>query len=173
MYPTRASTAIRGTLSEDEDRETVFRASVHEMYGVSVVEAEGGLNLSATDRFGAAIPEAAKIANGKLVVDLTAVTFMDSSGLHAPLNAARRFRESVREVAHSVSEEPIGELTRVAEIDELLVVYPDAKAASKRREGRNLSTVEAGYEPINASRPQTLRWRTETGRGWTCTVEIL
>ena len=77
--------------------------------GWTVVRAAGEVDLMTADRFGAAVREQA--SHGPVLVDLEALTFMDSSGvraIHALLVAARqdgwklrfapRLRDNVRQV---------------------------------------------------------------------------
>ena len=79
--------------------------------GWTVVRAAGEIDLVSADRFGAAVREQA--SRGPVVVDLEALTFMDSSGvraIHALLTSARQdgwtlrfapgLRNNVRQVLH-------------------------------------------------------------------------
>ena len=118
-------------MDEGESRKFAFHASVHEDLGVPVVEAKGELDLATADRFEDALSEALGKANGRIVVDLTAVAFMDSSGVNALMNGTRGFREGGGEVAIAAADSPVSRVLRVARLDELLDVYPDARSAAE------------------------------------------
>jgi len=127
-------------LDEGRARKADFGATVRDVLGVPVVEAEGELDLAVVGRFGAALSEAAAAAHhgGRMVVDLTAVSFMDSSGLGALMNGTRAFREGGGEVALAVSGGQVARLLRTSRLDELLGVYPDARSAARAQtEGRD------------------------------------
>lgn len=58
--------------------------------GIAVVAVSGELDVATVERFDAAMDEALDAAPTTLVVDMTAVTFLDSSGLASLLRALRR-----------------------------------------------------------------------------------
>ncbi len=58
--------------------------------GVRVVAARGEVDLSTSERFGRLLQRVAAEPGGPIVVDLTACSFIDSSGLAAILHAAGR-----------------------------------------------------------------------------------
>jgi anti-sigma B factor antagonist len=59
--------------------------------GITVVEAQGEIDLATTPQLSAALYEAA-MANPHVIVDLSAVTYMDSSGFGALLGATKKLR---------------------------------------------------------------------------------
>jgi anti-sigma B factor antagonist len=59
--------------------------------GITVVEAEGEIDLATTPQLSAALYEAA-IISPHVIVDLSSVTYMDSSGFGALLGATKKLR---------------------------------------------------------------------------------
>jgi len=64
-----------------------------------------------------------------LVVDLTAVTFIDSSGLSTLLTASARAREHRGTVALVVARDQPPSIFRFRGVDRLLALYPSREAA--------------------------------------------
>ena len=64
-----------------------------------VIAPEGELDVAHVGEFRAAVSEAAREADGRLVVDLAEVSFIDSSGLGALLELYNRLRRSGRRLA--------------------------------------------------------------------------
>jgi anti-sigma B factor antagonist len=60
--------------------------------GVAVIDVDGDLDMATVDRVGAALGDALD-AGTPLVVDLADVTFIDSTGMRAMIEARRRSRE--------------------------------------------------------------------------------
>jgi len=95
--------------------------------GATVVQAEGDLDFTSITRLRAVLLPL--VAQGRVVLDAAGVTFCDSAGLHAILQAHRdaRANGTVFRVAA-----PPGPLTRVMELSgalQLLAVFPDTRAA--------------------------------------------
>jgi anti-anti-sigma factor len=93
----------------------------------TVVQAVGELDFTSINRLRAVLLPL--VAQGTVVLDAAGVTFCDSAGLHAILQAHRdaRAHGSVFRVAA-----PPGPLTRVMDLAgalELLAVFPDTRAA--------------------------------------------
>lgn len=59
--------------------------------GVTVVEAQGEIDLATTSQLAAALHEAA-LTSPQVIVDLSAVTYMDSSGFGTLLGATKKLR---------------------------------------------------------------------------------
>lgn len=93
----------------------------------TVVQVVGDLDFTSIDKLRAALLPL--VAKGKVVLDAAGVTFCDSAGLHAILQAhrdARAHRTTFRIAA------PSDPLTRVIELAgalPLLAVFPDTRAA--------------------------------------------
>lgn len=117
-------------MKDGESDQEIFRAAVREIRGVPVVGAAGELDLQTAHTFEAALSRALEAAADRVVVDLTAVTFMDSSGVSSLVSLTRGFREAGDSVSLAASgEQQISKLLRVCGLDRLLGVYPDAESA--------------------------------------------
>lgn len=82
-------------------------------------------NVAALDRELAAALEAAT----NLVVDLTEVTFIDSSGLSTLLTASARARKGGGKVALVLAQDEPPSIFRFRGVDRLLALYPSREAA--------------------------------------------
>jgi len=95
--------------------------------GATVVQAVGDLDFTSINRLRAVLLPL--VAKGTVVLDAAGVSFCDSAGLHAILQAHRDAR--AHGTAFRVAAPP-GPLTRVMELSgalQLLTVFPDAQAA--------------------------------------------
>lgn len=101
-----------------------FRASAHEAGDAVVVRAEGELDLVGAPRLLKALPES---GSSPVVLDLAAVTFMDSSGLRSLLEARQACSDAGRPFAIA---RPSDAVARVLELVDLAgefdVVEPPA-----------------------------------------------
>jgi anti-sigma B factor antagonist len=89
----------------------------------------GTLDIATSPTLRAALLEAADRANHEIVVDLTQLEFLDSTGLGALIGAHKRAAEhggSVRLVAH---EGQILRLLRITGLLDVFAVYPSVEAA--------------------------------------------
>lgn len=92
-------------------RPSPFSVTLGEAPG-SVV-ATGEIDLATVDRFAAAIARAEQDAEDRVVLDLRAVTFVDSSGLRAMLEAYRRGLGDGRRVAVVCEPGPVRRLLEI------------------------------------------------------------
>jgi len=92
----------------------------------TLVSLRGELDLSAAERFRAALAEALAARPDRLVVDLQALTFMDSSGLHCLLRAAEGARHAGVELELVPAPPPV---MRVVELTGLTRVLPFREVA--------------------------------------------
>lgn len=89
----------------------------------------GSLDIATSPTLRAALMEAAERDNHEIVVDLTQLEFLDSTGLGALIGAHRRASEhagSVRLVTH---EGQILRLLRITGLLDVFAVYPSVEAA--------------------------------------------
>lgn len=106
--------------------------AVHEVGGVPVVEAAGELDLETAGSFEAALSRALEANAERVIVDLTSVTFMDSSGVNALMSRTRSFREAGGAVPLAVGgEQQAFKVLRICGLDRLLGVHPDAESAAR------------------------------------------
>lgn len=81
--------------------------------GVAVVRVSGELDIASAPRLVSAAAEAAGVGAGPVRIDLSAVTFMDSSGLRGLLDAEREIAAAGRV---AVLGAPSARVTRVLEM---------------------------------------------------------
>lgn len=86
----RSTTIVSQPYHDLVDHAPSFRCTV-KVHGTSrIVDVEGEIDLFTVSQLRRAIGEAFRAHPEMLVIDLASVTFMDSSGLHALLDAHRR-----------------------------------------------------------------------------------
>lgn len=104
-----------------------------------VVRARGEIDLGSSDELKRAVAQAVGRERNPVIVDLTAVTFMDSTGLAILLNAQRRLTRQQRALLLVCHDGPVRQLLRLAQLDGTFAVYPtlgDAeRAAAAHRAG--------------------------------------
>lgn len=84
----------------------------------TVLAVRGELDLMTAPRFGAMIGECVRSGHGNVLVDLTQLSFIDSTGLHVLLNAQRRLTRQSRRLKVKCSPGTVRrafELSRLAE----------------------------------------------------------
>jgi anti-sigma B factor antagonist len=93
---------------------------VHVVDGVQVYELSGSLDIATSPTVRAALSDASERGDHRLIVDLTNVEFLDSTGLGALIGAQRRAKEFGGEVRLVVKE---GQILRLLRITGLLKVF--------------------------------------------------
>jgi anti-sigma B factor antagonist len=97
---------------------------VHIHGGMSVFELTGSLDIATSPTVRASLIEASERGDHKLIVDLTKVDFLDSTGLGALIGAQRRAKEFGGDVRLVVKEGQILRLLRITGLLKVLAVYP-------------------------------------------------
>jgi anti-sigma B factor antagonist len=115
-----------------------FGAMRYEKAGVQVVSVRGEVDLSSAHRLSALIAEATarfREINPRVVVDLSAVEFIDTAGLGVLLEQWKAFRESSGVLHLVVSEGPVKRLLEISGFGETLdgYVYKDLDVAMEER----------------------------------------
>jgi anti-sigma B factor antagonist len=115
-----------------------FGAMRYEKAGVQVVSLRGEVDLSSAHRLNALIAEAMaqpREINPCVVVDLSAVEFIDTAGLEVLLKDWKAFRESSGGLHLVTSEGPVKRLLEINALGETLdgYVYEDLDAAMEER----------------------------------------
>ena len=95
----------------------------------TVVAVAGEVTFSNIVDFDRALGEALDEGAQTLVVDLTDVTFIDSSGLSTLLTASARAREHGGTVALVLAQDEPPSIFRFRGVDRLLALYPSREAA--------------------------------------------
>ena len=95
----------------------------------TAVAVAGEVTFSNVGDFDRALEEALERGARNLVVDLTEVTFIDSSGLSALLTASARARDQGGAVALVLAEGEPPSIFRFRGVDRLLALYPSREDA--------------------------------------------
>ncbi len=94
------------------------------MDGFPVFELSGSLDIATSPTVRAALLEASERGDHRLIVDLTEVEFLDSTGLGALIGAQRRANEMGGELRLVVKEGQIVRLLRITGLLKIFAVYP-------------------------------------------------
>jgi anti-sigma B factor antagonist len=97
--------------------------------GCELLSVEGELDIATAPRMIAALNEAFASLSFPLVVDLSRVDFMDSTGLALLMNAHRRAMRRGHGFAICCPNGPLSRVFEIADMVETLRVYPDRAAA--------------------------------------------
>ena len=108
---------------------------VHLVDDVQVFELVGSLDIATSPTVRAALTEASERGSHRLIVDLTRVDFLDSTGLGALIGGQRRAKEFGGGVRLVAKEGQILRLLRITGLLKVFAVYPaleDAVADGQR-----------------------------------------
>jgi anti-sigma B factor antagonist len=108
---------------------TILQVESHEQDGAMHVALRGELDLSTV---GKVEEELGRVeANGPplMVLDLSRLTFLDSSGLRCVLTAAERAREQERRFVIVRGPDPVHRVFEITRLDERLEIVDDAPGA--------------------------------------------
>jgi anti-sigma B factor antagonist len=119
------STSQQGQQQVHED----LSIRVHVVDDVQVFELTGSLDIATSPTVRAALTEASEKDSHRLIVDLTRVEFLDSTGLGALIGGQRRAKEFGGEVRLVAKEGQILRLLRITGLLKVFAVYPTLEAA--------------------------------------------
>ena len=97
---------------------------------VVVITLSGALDLAAQRRLTADLSEAVGDRSRELVIDLRAVTFIDSSALGVLVHAHQQLQRQGRAMACVLSDGPVRRLLEVTRMEEQLLVFETPEEAS-------------------------------------------
>ena len=97
---------------------------------VAVVRLDGRLNMVAAPRLKGAVEDVVDGGGTRVVVDLSAVTFMDSSGLGALIPALRKARQSQGDLHIAGVNDQVGTVLQLTDLDRVLRPFESVEAAS-------------------------------------------
>jgi anti-sigma B factor antagonist len=101
-----------------------LKLRVHVIENMQVFELSGSLDIATSPTVRASLLEASARGDHRLIVDLTSVDFLDSTGLGALIGAQRRAKEFDGEVRLVVKEGQIVRLLRITGLLKIFGVYP-------------------------------------------------
>jgi anti-anti-sigma factor len=100
--------------------------------GTSVVMASGEIDLSCAATFEAQLAGAVEDTRRGIVVDLSGVTFMDSTALNALVHCFERQRARLERLSLVSTDSRVTALLEVTRLDRILEVYPSRAEALVR-----------------------------------------
>ena len=107
------------------------------MRGVAIVAVAGEIDVASAPAFEDALAAAVRDRDqAGVCVDLTDVTFMDSSGLSALVRAVERHKRLGSSLAVATSDSRITTLFEVSRLDHVLRLYPTRDAAVRALDRR-------------------------------------
>ena len=110
---------------------TPLRVERTRVDGLDVLLVEGELDIATAPRMISALNDALAEGENPLVMDLSEVLFMDSTGLALLINARRRALRSKRGFAIVCPGGPISRVFEIADMVESLRVCPDRESARR------------------------------------------
>src|ERR1700676_4854211 len=102
---------------------------VHVVDGIQVFELTGSLDIATSPAVRAALVSASERGDHRLIVDLTRLEFLDSTGLGALIGAQRRAKEFGGEVRLVAKEGQILRLLLITGLLKVFAVYPTLEDA--------------------------------------------
>jgi anti-anti-sigma factor len=95
----------------------------------NVLPLEGEIDLHVSPRVALALGQIVKKKPAKLVVDLTRVTYIDSSGLAVLIEAMQAVEEYGGIFAIAGMQETVRSIFEIARLDQVFRIYPDVHSA--------------------------------------------
>jgi anti-sigma B factor antagonist len=95
----------------------------------NVLPLEGEIDLHVSPAIAAALTKMIEKKPKKLVVDLSGVTYVDSSGLAVLIEAMQNVTEYGAEFALAGLQESVRTIFEIARLDQVFRIFPDAEAA--------------------------------------------
>ncbi|MBV8370120.1 MAG: STAS domain-containing protein [Candidatus Eremiobacteraeota bacterium] len=126
---------VNGSASQQHHEDLSIH--VHLIDDTQVFELVGSLDIATSPTVRAALTSASERGNHRLIVDLTRVDFLDSTGLGALIGGQRRAKEFDGEVRLVAKEGQILRLLRITGLLKVFAVYPtlDQAVADGQRVG--------------------------------------
>lgn len=107
---------------------TGFHAHYERSGGVVVIRLVGELDMATVVQLRQAVTEALETAATSVVLDLSALTFVDSSGIGALVGASRRFQELGCSFALHAPTRSVLKALRLTGVDRLMPIEPQVVA---------------------------------------------
>ena len=100
--------------------------------GVDVIKVSGEIHLSTAPRFRERLETIIGTGDGRLVLDLTAVEFIDSTGLSVLLAGLRQISQRQGHMALVCKNPTVLRLFEITSLDTTFEIFPDRAAAIAR-----------------------------------------
>jgi anti-sigma B factor antagonist len=95
----------------------------------TIVAVDGEIHVSTAPEFSAVLATTIESGRTQIVLDLTGVTFIDSTGLSVLLNALRRVTRAGGAMALACSNPTVLRLFEITHLDTTFEIHPDPEAA--------------------------------------------
>jgi len=112
--------------------EAEFEVLTDDRLGAVVVVARGEIDVASAPELHAALNEAMGAQAGTVIVDLSAVTFIDSTGLGVLVGAEKDMREAEQHLQLVVSQPQISRLLELTGLDTVFTVVRNLDEVSSR-----------------------------------------
>lgn len=104
--------------------------ATREVAGHTVVEVRGEVDVYTAAQLRERLLEATRRGSGSVVVDLTRVDFLDSTGLGVLAGALKRLRLAGRDLALVCQSEKLLKIFRITGLDQVFQLYETVEAAT-------------------------------------------
>jgi anti-sigma B factor antagonist len=121
---------------------------------IAVIELAGGVDIYSAPRFKEVLLQGIDDGARQVIVDLTNVTFIDSTGLGVLVSGAKRVRSQGVSFAIVSSTQSIMSIFEITGLDRLYSIYATRKEALRAATGQAAADDEAG--PNEAAAPGSL-----------------
>ena len=99
--------------------------------GVAVLTLEGRLNMTSAPSLRSAVEQLSDAGRARVVVDLSDVSFMDSSGLGALIAGLKRCRQNQGDLRITGVNTQVGTVLRLTNLDRVLRPHDSVEAACR------------------------------------------
>lgn len=108
------------------DDEAIWNLSVDRLPEHTVLRVTGDLDLETAPRLLVGVEPHVAAADGALIIDLSALQFIDSSGLSALIRINRRVAAAGRELTIIAPAPPVAKVFEITGLDKILPLRPAA-----------------------------------------------
>jgi len=97
--------------------------------GVAVIRSEGRLNMATAPELRSVVSDCVTAGHSRIVVDLSAITFMDSSGLGALIGGLKTARQAEGDLRIAAPTEQVATVLGLTNLDRVLRPFPTIEDA--------------------------------------------
>jgi anti-sigma B factor antagonist len=97
--------------------------------GIVVIRSEGRLNMASAPQLRSVVSESAAAGQSRIVVDLSAITFMDSSGLGALIGGLKTARQAGGDLRIAAPTEQVATVLALTNLDRVLRPFASVEDA--------------------------------------------
>jgi anti-anti-sigma factor len=123
-------TSIKDLMISSAENSMAFQVAVEKYKGKGLLRAQGEIDLATVELLDTAVSDALKDGLNEVVIDMTKVSFMDSTGIRSLLTNAERINEAGGKMAIVLSGGPVARTLSVTGVDALLSIYDSIAEAT-------------------------------------------